>query len=347
MASKSAALSSKVRPIAGALRARAARSAAAARPRLRIPQNYLSVLDFDAAGFAHLLDLAVRLKRDRRLGRRAPSAQALAGRHVALLFDKPSLRTRATFEIAVHELGGDVIVPPQEGPLGARETVADVARNLERWVSCAVVRTYGQDKVVALAEAAPRLHVINALTNEEHPCQAAADLLTLHERWGGLGRAARGRTIAYVGDGNNVATSLAQAALLSGVSIRVATPKGDGLPAAVRATAQAAAQHGATLTVYEDPVKAVHGVDAVYTDVWTSMGQENEAASRLARFRPYQVNEALMAHARPDAVFMHCLPAHRGDEVTDEVMDGPQSAVFDQSENRLHAQKALLLLLVG
>jgi len=210
-----------------------------------------------------------------------------------------------------------------------------------------VVRTFGQDRVVEFADAAPRLHVINALTNEEHPCQAAADLLTLHERWGGLGRAARGRTIAYVGDGNNVATSLVQAALLSGVSVRVATPKGDALSADVRATAERAAQHGATLTAIEDPVKAVDGVDAVYTDVWTSMGKENEAASRLSRFRPYQVNAALMAHARPDAVFMHCLPAHRGDEVTDEVMDGPQSAVFDQSENRLHAQKALLLLLVG
>ena len=210
-----------------------------------------------------------------------------------------------------------------------------------------MVRTYGQDKVVALAEAAPRLHVINALTNEEHPCQAAADLLTLHERWGGLGRAARGRTLAYVGDGNNVATSLVQAALLSGVSVRVGTPKGDALPAAVRASAQAIAQYGATLTVFEDPVKAVKDADAVYTDVWTSMGKENEAASRLSRFRPYQVNAALMAHAKPDAVFMHCLPAHRGDEVTDEVMDGPSSVVFDQSENRLHAQKALLLLLVG
>ncbi len=343
MAAKTSALPSTVRPF----RPRASRGGAAPRGRLRVPKNYLSVLDFDAAGFLHMLELGARLKSERRLGRRAPTAQALAGQHVALLFDKPSLRTRATFEIAVHELGGDVIVPPQEGPLGARETVADVARNLERWVSCAVVRTFGQDKVVALAEAAPRLHVINALTNEEHPCQAAADLLTLHERWGGLGRAARRRTLAYVGDGNNVATSLVQAALLCGVSVRVATPKGDALPAEVRATAERASQHGATFTALEDPVKAVNGVDAIYTDVWTSMGKENEAASRLSRFRPYQVNAALMSHARPDAVFMHCLPAHRGDEVTDDVMDGPQSAVFDQSENRLHAQKALLLLLVG
>jgi hypothetical protein len=205
MAVKTSALSSTVRPF----RARTSRGTTAPRP--RVPRNYLSVLDFDAAGFAQLLELATRLKAERRLGRRAPTAQSLAGQHVALLFDKPSLRTRATFEIAVHELGGDVIVPPQEGPLGARETVADVARNLERWVSCAVIRTFGQDKVLEFAEAAPRLHVINALTNEEHPCQAAADLLTLHERWGGLGKAARGRTIAYVGDGNNVALSLVHA----------------------------------------------------------------------------------------------------------------------------------------
>jgi ornithine carbamoyltransferase len=334
------------RPLTGTFRTRAARGASS-RGGLRFPKDYLSVADFDAAGFAHLLELATRLKHERKLGQRAPTSQALGGRHVALLFDKPSLRTRATFEIAVNELGGRIIAPPQEGPLGARETVADVARNLERWVACAVVRTFGQNRVVELAEAAPRLHVINALTNEEHPCQAAADLLTLHERWGGLGRAARGRTIAYVGDGNNVAASLAQAALLSGVSVRVAAPKGENFSAAVRISVEKLAQHGATLTLLEDPVKAVTGVDAVYTDVWTSMGKENEAASRLARFRPYQVNAALMSHAKPDAVFMHCLPAHRGDEVTDEVMDAPYSVVFDQSENRLHAQKALLLLLVA
>jgi ornithine carbamoyltransferase len=260
-----------------------------------------------------------------------------------LLFDKPSLRTRTTFEIAIRELGGHLIVLPPDVALGRREPVADVARNLERWVDAVVIRTFSQDVLRQFASATRRLHVVNALTDREHPCQAIADFLTLREHVGPL----RGRTIAYVGDGNNVATSLVQAALLSGVSVRVATPKGDALSADVRATAERAAQHGATLTTLEDPVKAVDGVDAVYTDVWTSMGQENEAASRLSRFRPYQVNAALMSHARPDAVFMHCLPAHRGDEVTDEVMDGPQSAVFDQSENRLHAQKALLLLLVG
>ena len=306
------------------------------------------MLDFDAAGFAHMLDLAARLKAERSSDAARPTAQALAGLHVALLFDKPSLRTRATFEIAVHELGGDVIVPPQEGPLGARETRR---RRRPQPGALGVVRGgphVRAGRAVEFAEAAPRLHVINALTNEEHPCQAVADLLTLHERWGGLGRAARGRTLAYVGDGNNVATSLVQAALLSGVSR--ARRDAEGRRAAgrrARPPPNAPAQHGATLTAIEDPVKAVDGVDAVYTDVWTSMGKENEAASRLSRFRPYQVNAALMSHARPDAVFMHCLPAHRGDEVTDEVMDGPQSVVFDQSENRLHAQKALLLLLVG
>ena len=211
-----------------------------------------------------------------------------------------------------------------------------------------MVRTFAQDRArCEFAEAAPRLHVVNALTDEEHPCQALADLLTLHERCGGL--AGTGRTVAFVGDGNNVATSLVQAALLlrHARARRVAGGLRARRPAARGGCrARGAARRDARRS-FDDPVKAVDGVDAVYTDVWTSMGQEAEAATRRRVFRPYQVNAALMAHARPDAVFMHCLPAHRGDEVTDEVMDGPPSVVFDQSENRLHAQKALLLLLVG
>jgi len=301
-------------------------------------KDFLSILDFDAPDLDGCLQLAAQLKADRSLGRLAPTADALNGRHIGMLFDKPSLRTRTTFEIAIRELGGHPVALQPDVALGRREPVADVARNLERWVDAVVIRTFSQHLLQEFAAAASRLHVVNALTDQEHPCQALADFLTLQERIG----PPRGRTIAYVGDGNNVATSLVQAALLSGVSVRVATPKGDALSADVRATAERAAQHGATLTAIEDPVKAVDGVDAVYTDVWTSMGKENEAASRLLRFRPYQVNAALMAHARPDAVFMHCLPAHRGDEVTDEVMDGPQSVVFDEAENRLHAQKGIL-----
>ncbi len=345
MAMKSAALPSAPRALSGTFRTRVARSTGTERLMRAptFPKDFLSVLDLDAAAFGHLLATARRMKRERALGRRAPTAQALAAKHVALLFDKPSLRTRATFEIAVRELGGDVIAPPNDVALGSRETPADVARNLERWVACAVIRTFQQSRVVAFAQAAPRLHVINALTDEEHPCQAAADLMTLQERWGSF----EGRTLAYVGDGNNVATSLVHASLLCGLSIRVASPAGYELPAAVIADAARIARDGAALTLYRDPVEAVAGSDAVYTDVWTSMGQEREADARRKTFLPYQVNAALMAHAAPDAAFMHCLPAHRGEEVSDEVMDAPYSVVFEQSENRLHVQKALLLLLVA
>jgi ornithine carbamoyltransferase len=342
MPTKPAALTSVARPLGG-FKTRVARATATGRLGRRYPKDFLSVLDLDADAFADLLGLAARLKTERRLGRRAPTSQALASQHVALLFDKPSLRTRATFEIAVRELGGDVIAPPQDVALGSRETTVDVARNLERWVSCAVIRTFAQARLVEFAQAAPKLHVINALTDEEHPCQAAADLLTLQEVWGSV----RGRTIAYVGDGNNVATSLVHAAMLSGAHVRIGSPAGYELPAAVAADAVRIGRAGATLTLVQDPSAAVWGADAVYTDVWTSMGQERETDARKSVFHPYQVNGALMAQAAPDAVFLHCLPAHRGEEVTDEVMDAPYSVVFDQSENRLHVQKALLLLLVA
>jgi ornithine carbamoyltransferase len=339
---KSAAPATGTRTLPAGFRARVARSSAPVSRSRVYPRNYLSVLDFDAEAIEEALRLASRLKRERRLGRRAPTAQALAGLHVALLFDKPSLRTRATFEIAVRELGGDVIAPPQDGSLGTRESVADVARNLERWVAGAVIRTFAQERVVAFAQAAPALHVINALTDEEHPCQALADVLTLQELWGSL----RGRTLAFVGDGNNVATSLVHAAMLTGLHVRIATPEGYELPERAVEEAARVSCHGASLTTLHDPVEAVDGADAIYTDVWTSMGQEREADERRRVFLPYQVNGALMAQAAPDAVFMHCLPAHRGDEVTDEVMDAPCSVVFDQSENRLHAQKAILLMLM-
>jgi ornithine carbamoyltransferase len=336
----SALKSSGGRPIARG-RTRVARRPA--RPAPSYGKDFLSVLDFDAAGVEEALTLAARLKRERRLGRRAPTAQALAGQHVALLFDKPSLRTRATFEIGVRELGGDVIVPPQDGTLGARESVADVSRNLERWVSCAVVRTFAQERLAEFAAAAPALHVINALTDEEHPCQALADVLTLQELWGSL----RGRTVAFVGDGNNVATSLVHAAMMTGLHVRLAAPEGYELSEAVVDDAARVARHGATLTTFRDAARAVEGVDAVYTDAWTSMGQERETEVRRRLFLPYQVNSALMSRAASNAVFMHCLPAHRGEEVTDEVMDAPYSVVFDQSENRLHAQKAVLLMLLA
>jgi ornithine carbamoyltransferase len=303
------------------------------------PTRFLSIADVDQDALLACLDLAVHMKAAR--ARRIKHDRPLDGLHVALLFEKPSLRTRSTFEIAVHELGGDVIEPPQGVALGGRETIEDVARNLERWVSAAVVRTFAQARIEEFANAAPRLRVVNALTNEEHPCQALADCMTLVERWGTL----RGRTIAFVGDGNNVATSLAQAAAMLGAHVRVVSPPGFELSEGSRGSISALARSGGSLELTSDPAAGVRNADAVYTDVWTSMGQENEAATRDSVFRPYQVNSGLMAHASAGALFMHCLPAHRGEEVTSDVIDSPVSTVFDQAENRLHVQKALLALL--
>ena len=309
-----------------------------------LAKDFLSVLDLPAEDLARLLDLAEQLKADRRLGRQAPTASALAGRHVAMMFEKPSLRTRATFEIATKELGAEALnVPFELADGGVREPLDDVARNLERWVHALVVRTYAQQKVAMMAAAAPRLHVINALSDEQHPCQALADMLTLKEHWGSL----RGRRVAFVGDGNNVATSLAHAAALVGVSLQVASPRGYELPEEVVRAATRAARDGAQIRLFTDPREAVSGVDAVYTDVWTSMGREREADRRKQIFSSYQVNADLMAAAAPGALFMHCLPAHRGQEVTSEVLDSPISVVFDQAENRLHTQKALLLMLLS
>jgi len=308
-----------------------------------IRKDFLSVLDFEAADLERCLQVASQIKTDRALGRHAPTAQALDGRHVAMLFDKPSLRTWTTFEIAVHELGGHLVPLHPSVALGQRERVGDVARNLERWVHAVVIRTFSHGVLEELAKATTSLHVINALTDEQHPCQALADMLTLKERWG----AVRGRTIAFVGDGNNVAASLAHAAALAGIHVHVASPEGYQLPHRVVQEATSVARHGARLRLFTDPADAVAHVDAVYTDVWTSMGQEAEAEVRRQVFAPYQVNDALMALAKPDVLFMHCLPAHRGEEVTDEVFESPAAVVFDQAENRLHCQKALLLMLLA
>ena len=304
------------------------------------PTRFLSILDFGPAQLSACLARAAELKAARAALR--GHEQPLEGLHVALLFEKPSLRTRSTFQIAVRELGGHTIEPPEDVALGGRESIEDVARNLERWVAVAVVRTFAQARLEAFADAAPRLRVVNALTDEEHPCQALADCLTLTERFGSL----RGRTIAFVGDGNNVAASLAQAATMMGATVRIASPKGFELAASVQASIARGATSGGRLELMSDPAAAVRGADAVYTDVWTSMGQEAEGPDRHRIFAPYQVNGALMSHASSGALFMHCLPAHRGDEVTDEVIDSTASVVFDQSENRLHTQKALLAMLV-
>ena len=312
--------------------------------RTRVPvqaKDFLSVLDLSHDELERVLDLAAELKTDR--AARRVDFRPLDGRHVALLFEKPSLRTRTTFTIAVRELGGEIIEPLPDVAFGGREIVEDVARNLERWLEGVVVRTYAQARLERFAKAAPGLHVINALTDEEHPCQALADMLTLKERLGGLA----GATLAFVGDGNNVAASLAHAGAMLGVHVRVASPDGYTLPASVLEAAAAVARHGATVTTMTDPREAVSGAHAIYTDVWASMGQEHQADDRARIFAPYQVNEKLMATAGDDALFMHCLPAHRGLEVTDGVMDSNASVVFDQAENRLHTQKALLALLMA
>jgi ornithine carbamoyltransferase len=310
-------------------------------PRTR--KDFLSILDFDPTELEHCLNLAAQAKADRSLGAEAPTTDVLSGRHVALLFEKPSLRTRSTFEIAVHELGGRVVSLQPEAALGGREPAGDVARNLERWVDAVVIRTFSQQLLQEFAAATKRLHVINALTDEEHPCQAVADCLTLRERWGSL----RGRTLAYVGDGNNVAASLVHAAVVLGAHVHVASPEGYQLPLKVAHQANSVAQHGARLRLFTDPADAVVGADAVYTDTWISMGREDEAETRRQIFMPYQVNDALMSLAKPSALFMHCLPAHRGEEVTSDVIESSASIVFDQAENRLHCQKALLLMLLG
>ena len=307
------------------------------------PRHFLSVMDLDAAELERCIDLALRMKVERGLGSQAPTARVLNGRYVAMLFEKPSLRTRTTFEIAVRELGAEGIALQPDVALGRREPVADVARNLERWVDAVVIRTFSQRALEEFAAAVKHLHVINALTDEQHPCQALADVITLKERFGSL----PGRTLAFVGDGNNIAASLAHASALLGVTYHVASPAGYELPASIVKQATKVARHGARVRLFRDPVEAVAGADAVYTDTWTSMGQEAEADVRRQVFAPYQVDSKLMRAAKPDALFMHCLPAHRGEEMTTEVFESKASVVFDQAENRLHGQKALLSLLLA
>ena len=299
----------------------------------------------DILGIEHLtqeeihlvLDVAARLKAHKF---DETQTQFAKGQTLAMLFEKPSLRTRVTFEAGMTQLGGHAIY--LEGRLGVRETVPDVARNLDRWIDGIMARTFDHQAVLELAEYAG-IPVINGLSDREHPCQAFADFQTLAERKGEL----KGLTLAYVGDGNNVAHSLMLLAAKVGTHFRLACPKGYEPDAPLwQAALGFAAETGAVLTLTHDPVEAVQDADAVYTDVWASMGQEEEAAERAQVFAPFQVNAALLAHAKPNALVMHCLPAHRGEEISAEVVDGPQSVVFDQAENRLHAQKAILSLVL-
>ena len=268
-------------------------------------------------------------------------AKALGGRYLSLLFEKPSLRTRMTFELAIKQLGGDCVL--SAGPIGDREPLKDVARNLDRWTNAIVARTFSQTTIDDLAHWS-NVPVINALSDRYHPCQALADVFTMQEKFGDL----RGLKLAFVGDGNNVAHSLMLSSLRLGMNFAIATPDGYSPDPEIVAQAEAlAAVSGGELTITHDPVQAVEGAQGVYTNVWASMGQEQEKAQRLADFAPYQINSALFGQASPEAVFLHCLPARRGEEVSDEVIESPASVVFDQAENRLHVQKALLLMLIG
>jgi ornithine carbamoyltransferase len=310
----------------------------------RIPQAFwcpdlVSTRDLGPCGVETVLHLAGIMK-----SRPADFRNALTGRQMVMFFEKPSLRTRLTFEAGMVSLGGTAMFVDQTHErLDAREKLSDVAHNLERWVDLIVLRTFSQRTIEGMAEHAG-IPVINALSDLEHPCQALADYLTLLERFGDV----QERTLAYVGDGNNVAHSLLLTCACLGSAIRVATPPGYAPnPQIVAAAREVAEETGAEIQLLTDPHEAVAGADAVYTDAWTSMGQENEEVERAQVFPPYQVNAELMAEAASHAVFMHCLPAHRGLEVTDAVIDSQQSLVFEQAENRLHVQKAILYLLLG
>ncbi len=293
-------------------------------------KHIVSDFDLTPESLRAVLDLAHEVKRSP-----ARFTKSLEGRYLTLLFEKPSLRTRLTFELAIKQLGGDAVW--SIGPIAEREPVKDVARNLDRWTNAIVARVFSHTTIEELAKWS-KVPVINALSDRYHPCQALADVQTLEERFGKLD----GLKLAYVGDGNNVANSLMLTAGRLGMHVAVAAPENYQPNADIVAEAS---KH-TKITITADPSEAVEGAHAVYTDVWTSMGQESEAAERSRIFTPYQVNETLFAHARPNAIFLHCLPAKRGMEVTDAVMESPRSAIFDEAENRLHAQKALLLMLL-
>lgn len=304
-----------------------------------LTNNLLSGNEWGAEQIRELYHLAADVK-----ARPERYRSALAGRFLALIFEKPSLRTRVTFEVGISSMGGGVVfLDHTQSRLGERESVRDVGKNLERWVHGIVARVFEHKLLEELAENAS-IPVINALSDQCHPCQALADFFTLEERFGSL----RGLKIAYVGDGNNVCHSLLTVGSRLGAHVRVATPEGyEPDPAIVSEGKRAARENRAKIEILRSPKEAVNGAQAVYTDVWTSMGQEDEAAHRETIFAPYQVNEALLEHADAGVLFMHCLPAHRGSEVAAEVIDSPRSIVFDQAENRLHVQKAILLTLLS
>ena len=302
-------------------------------------KHFLSLADLSRAELEALLEEAIRRKAEWRSGERPP---LLRGKVLAMVFQKPSLRTRVSFDMAMRHLGGDALyLSPNEIGLGQRESIADVSRVLSRYVDAVMARVFAHDHVIELARHAT-VPVINGLSDYSHPCQGLADLLTMRERFERL----EGLRVAYLGDGNNVATSLAFGCALLGMEFHIASPPGYELPEAVMSRARALAPQAASLRQMEDPHQAARDAHVIYTDTWTSMGQEGEEERRAKVFPPYQVNAGLVAEADPTAIVMHCLPAHRGQEITDEVADGPHSVIFDQAENRLHAQKAILLHLL-
>ncbi|MCU0511076.1 MAG: ornithine carbamoyltransferase [Anaerolineae bacterium] len=304
-------------------------------------KHFLELASWSSAEIHHLLKLAVHLKFEWQSGGNRPVLQR---KILGMIFQKPSLRTRVSFEVAMKHLGGDAIMlGPQEIGLGQRESIADVARVLSSYVQGIMARVFDQAHVEELAQYS-RVPVINGLSDAFHPCQAMADMLTIYENFGRL----EGLKLAYVGDGNNVAASLLEAAAHFGMAFAIATPEGYELPEATRQhTAGLIQRSGIPVMMTTHPQQAVEQAHVIYTDTWVSMGQEKEAADRRPLFQPYQVNAALLRHARADHVVMHCLPAHRGEEITDDVADGRHSVIFQQAENRLHAQKAILVHLLA
>lgn len=302
-------------------------------------KDFITIHDLSTYEFHEWLDLTEKMKKNP-----AKYRKVLKDKILAMIFQKPSLRTRMTFEVGMLQLGGEAVyLAPSDIQMGSREGVRDIAKNLERWVDGIMIRTFGHNIIQEMAEST-RLPVINALTDLLHPCQAMADFFTLREKKGHLA----GIKLAYVGDGNNVCHSLMLAAAKAGTRMAVATPPGyEPKQEIVTWAREDGRDTGFELTITNDPVEAVREADAVYTDVWASMGQEAEKEARKKIFLPYQVNEELFSRAKPGAYFMHCLPAHRGEEVTDAVIDSPNSVVYDQAENRLHVQKVIMMLLMG
>lgn len=302
-------------------------------------KHFLDLADWTAGDLWDILRLSVALKEEFRAGGNPPR---LAGKSLALVFQKPSLRTRVSFEMAMQHVGGYAFyLSPQEIGLGKRESIADIARVLGGYVDVVMARTFDHDHVIDLARWSP-VPIINGLTDYNHPCQAMADYLTIYEEFGQL----EGLHLAYVGDSNNVLTSLLMGAAQFGVKVTIASPDGYQPKEYILSRARVLSQDTLDVTVTPDPIAAVTGADVIYTDTWTSMGQEEEAEKRRRVFPPYQVNADLLAHAASHAIVMHCLPAHRGEEITDDVADGPQSRLFPQAENRLHAQKGILVTLL-